>query len=334
MDLPQRPLPFRQRSGRTEWLLVGLFCLFGAFRVFVYAAAFPFFSNIDEEFHFDLVCRYSHGDIPRRLVGCSDEAATLISLYRSQEYLAPRDAFLREPSLRQPVWRMTAEEQAKLLPERMRFWTDTMTNHEAMQPPLYYAVVGAWYDLGKLIGLSGGNLLYWTRFFAVPVYGSLIWLSYLLTKQIFPLNAFLYLGVPFVLVFFPQDVFYSLNNDVLSAPLVTLALLLAIRMYRSPAPPGPGDGSGPVGRRGILDEVYKRPGPGHGGHPRRARVPEVLPDGTVCGRPGGRGAAARGIVRAGGLLAGEELRRAGRFGRHRRRAPLLGLEAQAAGAGP
>ena len=283
------------------------------------------------------MCRYSHGDIPRRLVGCSDEAATLISLYRSQEYLAPRDAFLREPSLRQPVWRMTAEEQARASAGA----DEVLDGHDDQSRGYAAALVlrggsRAWYDLGKLIGLSGGNLLYWTRFFAVPVYGSLIWLSYLLTKQIFPLNAFLYLGVPFVLVFFPQDVFCSLNNDVLSAPLVTLALLLAIRMYRSPAaPPGPGDGSGPVGRRGIFLTKFTNA-------PVLVMVGilAVLAFRKFCRTE--RSAAGLGAVAL--LLAAlcvpvgcwlaRNLRRAGRFGRHRRRAPLLGLEAQAAGAVP
>ena len=73
--------------------------------------------------------------------------------------------------------------------------------------------------------LPDGNALYWARFLNVPLYVLLVWLSYLLTKRLFPASLFLQLGVPFVLAVFPQDVFYSLNNDVLfRAPCHAIAL--------------------------------------------------------------------------------------------------------------
>jgi 4-amino-4-deoxy-L-arabinose transferase-like glycosyltransferase len=109
-------------------------------------------------------------------------------------------------------------------------------NHEAVQPPFYYAVAGLWYDLGKRLGCEGGKLLYWTRFLNVPVYVLLIWLSYGLAKELLPASRFVYLGVPFVLIFLPQDIFYGLNNDVLSAPLATLSLYLLVRLYRTETP--------------------------------------------------------------------------------------------------
>ena len=80
-------------------------------------------------------------------------------------------------------------------------------NYEATQPPLYYAVVGLWYDLGKWLGMEGGNLLYWTRLFNLPMYVLLVWLSYRFAKEVFPASKFVYLGVPLVLVFFPQEIF-------------------------------------------------------------------------------------------------------------------------------
>ena len=109
-------------------------------------------------------------------------------------------------------------------------------NHEAVQPPFYYAVAGLWYDLGKLLGFEGGNLLYWTRFLNVPLYVLLLWLSYGLAKELVPASKFVYLGVPLVLVSLPQDIFFGLNNDVLSAPLATLALYLLVRLYRIETP--------------------------------------------------------------------------------------------------
>ena len=46
-------------------------------RVFAFSAAFPFCGNVDEEAHLDLVCRYSHGDVPRGLGPFSPEMIRL-----------------------------------------------------------------------------------------------------------------------------------------------------------------------------------------------------------------------------------------------------------------
>jgi 4-amino-4-deoxy-L-arabinose transferase-like glycosyltransferase len=65
------------------------------------------------------------------------------------------------------------------------------------------------------------------------LYVLLVWLAYGLAKELVPASKFVYLGVPLVLAFLPQDIFYGLNNDVLSAPLATLSLYLLVRLYRS-----------------------------------------------------------------------------------------------------
>jgi hypothetical protein len=61
-------------------------CLITAVRVFVYSAAFPFFNNVDEPWHFDLVVKYSHGQVPRRLEPFSPESSTTL---RHRDELAP-----------------------------------------------------------------------------------------------------------------------------------------------------------------------------------------------------------------------------------------------------
>lgn len=58
--------------------------------------------------------------------------------------------------------------------------------------------------------------MYWIRFLNVPLIGILVWLSYVAMKRHYPSRRFLHLGVPLLLAFFPQDVFYSINNDALS----------------------------------------------------------------------------------------------------------------------
>ncbi len=254
---PPDSLP-RGATGRRERLLVGLFCLLAALRIFVFTAAFPFFNNVDEQYHFDLVCRYAQGDVPQGLERCSAEAAALIARYGSPEYVWTLRDFpgMKTPT---PVWSRPAAAQARLFEQRKNVWLHEV-NHEAVQPPFYYAVVGLWYDLGKLLGIEGGNLLYWTRFFNIPLYVLLVWLSYWLAKELLPASRFVYLGMPLVLAFLPQDIFYGLNNDVLSAPLVTLSLYLLVRLYRAESSrPGLALGAGLATVAAVLTKFTNAP---------------------------------------------------------------------------
>ncbi len=238
--------------------MVGGFCLLAALRVCIFIAGFPFFTNVDEQYHFDNVCRYSHGDVPQGLQPCSPEAAALIAFYGSPEYLVhPQNT--RSKRLAPPLWTCPEAMRSKIFTWMKNGYMHHV-NHETVQPPFYYAVAGAWYDFGKLLGMEGGRLLYWVRFFNVSVYALLVWLSYVLTKELFPASKFLYLGVPLLLVALPQDVFYSLNNDVLSAPLVTLSLGLLARMYRiDAASPGLAIGAGLTAAAAVLTKFMNAP---------------------------------------------------------------------------
>ena len=60
-------------TSQNERMLVLLLCLLGAVHVLLFAAAFPFFSVVDEQVHFDLAVRYSHGEIPRKLTDRRDK---------------------------------------------------------------------------------------------------------------------------------------------------------------------------------------------------------------------------------------------------------------------
>ena len=59
----------------NDAVTVAILCLVACVRVFVYSAAFPFFNNVDEQAHLDLVCKYSHGQVPRQLEGFGRESA-------------------------------------------------------------------------------------------------------------------------------------------------------------------------------------------------------------------------------------------------------------------
>jgi len=198
--------------------------------VFVFSSAFPFFNNVDEQNHVDLVMKYSRGYWPRERVERFDLAAgRLLVLYATFEYLSVPQRFaggvFPRPLWERPGFEARVQEGAALWAQRF--------NEEAHAPPVYYALAGAWYTLGGWLGLADGHRLYWIRFLNVPLFAFLVWCTYLVCRDGYPGRLELRLGVPMLLAFLPQDVFYSVNSDVLSPPLFTASLLLLLRWYRS-----------------------------------------------------------------------------------------------------
>src|SRR5689334_14148762 len=80
-------------TSRKERWLVLLLCVLAGLRIFIYSAAFPFFNNVDEVAHFDLVIKYSHGHIPRGLEPISPESAHYVGRYATSEYLQQPEEF-------------------------------------------------------------------------------------------------------------------------------------------------------------------------------------------------------------------------------------------------
>jgi len=219
----------------TERRLAFALCVLAALRVFVYGAAFPFFSNVDEQSHFDLVCKYARGHVPAGLEPWDADAARMILMYGSPEYFVPRgDAAASASPSPRPL--RSAEDRAAF--ERAVAGLVASVNHECTQPPVYYAVAGAWYRVGGWLGFQELPLLYWTRFLNVFIYGALAWLAYRFAAAAFPESGFLRLGVPLFLACFPQSVFYSINNDVL-LPLLGGAAFYGLHLISRGAPRGP-----------------------------------------------------------------------------------------------
>src|SRR2546429_4077509 len=91
----------------VRWIVIGL-CAFAAIRVFVFAAAFPFFNNVDEQAHVDLAIKYSHGNIPREIEPFAPEAALYFAIYSTPEYfLKPEQYGGQYP---RPNWLLPVEE--------------------------------------------------------------------------------------------------------------------------------------------------------------------------------------------------------------------------------
>src|SRR2546430_8357151 len=219
---------------RRERTLILLICLVAALRIFVFAAAFPFFTEVDEDIHFDLVMRYSLGQMPRAFDLLSKESLDWIVPYASPEFLFTPDQF-PEGKFPPPLWKQSGPEAAEVMAVTRAGWS-TEINFESSQPPLYYSLGAVWLRLGQRIGLTGIESLYWIRFLNIPLIALLVWLGYVAARIIEPEHLELRIGVPLLLAFIPQDVFYSINNDVLS-PICVGSLFLCFLRWLRPEPP-------------------------------------------------------------------------------------------------
>ncbi len=208
-------------SNDRKWVL--LLCLLAMIHTFVFSAAFPFFNNVDEKIHFDLVIKYARGHLPGGLEPVSTEATNYFAAYASPEFLLPPGRPLPAPAWAGPV--AGADKVS---------WP--LINNESTQPPLYYALAGFWWRLGEWAGCHGGRLLYWLRFLNLLFVAALVWLGHLAARTLFPENHFLRIGVPAMLAFMPQTAFYSVQNDVLSPLCFGAAFILLVKFLRAETP--------------------------------------------------------------------------------------------------
>jgi hypothetical protein len=232
-DMPEDScLKFLQRRERRTIIIL---CILAMARIFVFGAAFPFFNNVDEQMHFDTIVKYARGYLPHAGNDYFDyESAKLITTYGTWEYFHSANEFPGGTVL-SPLWTAPQEQTSVYIKQGIKMLTG-IKNLEAFSPPVYYLLLGAWYNVGRLIKCNGLLLLYWLRFFNVLIYGLLVWCSYLLCKSFFRNNDFLRIAVPLLLVFFPQDLFYTLNCDTLSALFFVLSLLGLSRLTTSERP--------------------------------------------------------------------------------------------------
>ncbi|HYR22841.1 MAG TPA: DUF2142 domain-containing protein [Chthoniobacterales bacterium] len=206
---------------KLRWIAIAL-CIFAAIRVFVFAAAFPFFNNVDEQAHVDLVVKYSHAKPPRGIEPFASEAALYFAVYSTPEYFVkPEEYGGQYPP---PNWLISSEERQKILDDEIPFW-ESRLNHESGEPPLYYAVAGGWMNVGRVLGLRDLSLLYWVRFLNIGLAAALIWIGFAATRSTFPNNQFLQLGVATLLAIWPQSAFYSIQGDALSPVCFGIAFL-------------------------------------------------------------------------------------------------------------
>jgi hypothetical protein len=217
-------------TNRNEHFLVLLLCLVAAVRVFVFSAAYPFFSNIDEDLHFDLITQYSHAELPRSFDRLKEESLNWIVPYASPEFLFAPEQFPggKIPS---PLWKRSWPDVEPEIATTRAAWSGEI-NFESSQPPLYYVVASLWWWIGKHIGLVGIKSLYWIRFLNVPLIALVVWLGYAIARITALERIDLRLGVALLLAFIPQNVFYAMNNDVLSPLCIGVLFLCVLQWLR------------------------------------------------------------------------------------------------------
>lgn len=217
---------------KLRWIIIGL-CTAAAIRVFVFAAAFPFFNNVDEQAHVDLVVKYAHAKPPRSIEPFASEAALCFAVYGTPEYfVTPEQYGGQYPP---PNWLLPREQLQKVVDDQIPFW-ESRVNHESGEPPLYYALAGGWMNVGSVLGLRGLSLLYWVRFLNIGLAAALVWIGFAATRSTFPDNQFLQLGVPALLAVWPQSAFYSIQGDALSPLCFGIAFLGLAKLLQSERP--------------------------------------------------------------------------------------------------
>jgi len=215
---------------RLEQIFLVVLCVFAAGRVFVFSAAFPFFNNVDEQMHFDLVYKYSVGDVPKEeIANYNRKAAELILLYGTPEYFYGT-ANIPDGSIPSPNWKIPNVRSAKDFDIAVSRWQQ-QGNHESASFPAYYAIAGLWAAAGRCAGLTGGYFLYWIRFLNIPIVTALVYFSYLIGRTFAASNPVQRFGLPALTACFPQDVFYSINSDVLSPLLFAISLFMLLQLY-------------------------------------------------------------------------------------------------------
>jgi hypothetical protein len=221
-------------AGRSEPKIIWLFSFLAAIHVLFFSAAFPFFNNVDEPIHFDLVLRYSQGRLPHQVEPILPDSVTYVAYYNSSAYYATPDEF---PGGQYPLppWTESPEKKRQDFEANCARW-QSLVNYEVSQTPLYYTLAGLWWHGGQWLGLHSGRLLYWLRFFNVVQVVALVWLASLAARMIFPENRFVRIAVPALVAFMPQTAFYSIGNDTLPAVCFGITFICLLKWLCSEKP--------------------------------------------------------------------------------------------------
>ncbi len=207
------------RSIEQKFIL--MLCFLSMLKVFMFSAAFPLFGPVDEIHHIDTVIKHAKGYAPysQEDVSMDGWVSAMDMFYSSREW------YRNVPKENVPLYRSMNDPQFDYVNIK------SMANREIHSPPVYYFIAGQWYNLGNIMGIKDGKLLYWIRFLNVAVMGALVWLSYRYCNYFFDKDINYRLGVPMMLATFPNDVFYFITSDVFSPLFCLLTLHMLYKGY-------------------------------------------------------------------------------------------------------
>lgn len=218
------------RARGRERVAVAALGLFAALRVAGFAAAFPFFTNVDEHMHVDMVLKYARGALPRGPASAYEsEMPELVARLGAPDYQLPPGALQRTP----PGWQVSPDE-LRLRTLRNERLFSRLVNLEAFQSPAYYATAGAWLRLARALGLGSEHALYSVRLLNALFAALLVLCASALVRRTHPEDARVRWGVPLLLASFPQDSFYYVTPDALSPLLGAAAFASLLRLLREP----------------------------------------------------------------------------------------------------
>lgn len=203
----------------TDWLWV--LAITAGLRVFFFLSGFPFFGSVDEAHHVDLIQQYAGSLASQSRDQQLDVMGRWLVFYSSPEYTFSKENIPKGAPNYLLMDRVPPEQFQSALEESKRLLG---TNHESGSPPVYYFLMACWLHVGSAIGVSGLHLLYWLRLPNVAAAMALVGLGFHFTQRWFPRWPQLPWGVAILLAAMPQDIFYAVNPDVLSAILFPLAL--------------------------------------------------------------------------------------------------------------
>tara|TARA_B100000508_G_scaffold141033_1_gene145416 strand:+ start:4353 stop:5756 length:1404 start_codon:yes stop_codon:yes gene_type:complete len=211
-------------NNKTQTYLLFLISILFGMKLFFWSSIFPFYGNVDEKAHFDLITKYGNGEKYLKIpLPYSKDAVDLISNYQSDEYLRRVDSGTEYDLLLDFIYPPKQEDA--------RLFVQSLKNYQNNSPPLYYWITGAYYWLAGINSESSIDALYSLRWFSSGI--SLLFFVCFVWFLKRNMGTTAALSASILLLCFPQPVYYFLNNDVLSLPLITFAILLSWNSKRN-----------------------------------------------------------------------------------------------------
>ena len=135
-----------------------------------------------------------------------------------------------------------------------RYVADYPLNSEVIQPPLYHGLLAL---VSRVLPADTQHELYALRLFSVLVGILVVWLSYGLSRAVFPADPVVRIGVPVFVALQPQLAFEAaiVNHDIVVVALATAGCLLAVQSVRDGLTFRRSLGMGLIGAAGIWTKV-------------------------------------------------------------------------------